>query len=261
MALAIAAASLALLAAAMVRLSDLDTQLASLRSHTASEIKQLQSRAQAVETAQGATIDGLAARLGALAAKVSSAPDPATIARTAEASVFTVITTTGDQGTAWVASSSGGASTLVTNFHVVETEWDGGGRTVQLVQGQSTYSGTVVAVAGTADLAAIRVGMAFPVLATSQGLPSPGDPVVVIGSPLGLGGSVVNGIVSAVQTIGDQTYIQFSAPISPGSSGSPVIDGSGKVTGIAEAKVVAAGAEGLGFAIPVGTTCSTVLSC
>jgi hypothetical protein len=60
-----------------------------------------------------------------------------------------------------------------------------------------------------------------------------GDNVVVIGSPLGLDRSVTSGNVSAFRTFGNKNLLQLSAPISAGSSGSPVISNSGKVVGIA----------------------------
>jgi serine protease Do len=54
-----------------------------------------------------------------------------------------------------------------------------------------------------------------------------GSRVCVIGSPLGLEGSVSDGIVSAKRDADGLKVLQISAPISPGSSGSPVIDASG----------------------------------
>lgn len=65
-------------------------------------------------------------------------------------------------------------------------------------------------------------------------LPRAGERVMVVGNPLGLEGSVSDGIVSAFRTdreIG--TLIQITAPISPGSSGSPVVNMRGEVVGVA----------------------------
>ena len=63
----------------------------------------------------------------------------------------------------------------------------------------------------------------------------PGDPVVVIGSPLGvLDGSISSGIVSSKRR-DDYNILQFTAPISPGSSGSPVLDSRGRVVAVARA--------------------------
>jgi tetratricopeptide (TPR) repeat protein len=76
-----------------------------------------------------------------------------------------------------------------------------------------------------------------------------GQKVIVIGNPTGLTGTVSDGIISAFRE--DRSLIQITAPISPGSSGSPVMDEEGKVIGVAtlQSKV----AQNLNFAIPVET--------
>ncbi|MGH9904261.1 MAG: tetratricopeptide repeat protein, partial [Pyrinomonadaceae bacterium] len=79
--------------------------------------------------------------------------------------------------------------------------------------------------------------------------PQEGESVVVIGNPLGLEGSVSNGIVSAVRDI--PTFgriIQITAPISPGSSGSPVVNMQGQVIGVATLQIT--GGQSVNFAIP-----------
>jgi tetratricopeptide (TPR) repeat protein len=79
--------------------------------------------------------------------------------------------------------------------------------------------------------------------------PQEGESLVVIGNPFGLEGSVTNGIVSAVRDI--PTFgriIQITAPISPGSSGSPVVNMQGQVIGVATLQVT--GGQSINFAIP-----------
>jgi hypothetical protein len=61
---------------------------------------------------------------------------------------------------------------------------------------------------------------------------SPGDKLVVIGSPLGLSQTVTEGIVSSKRKIEDAEYLQMSASISPGSSGSPVFNSKGDIVGL-----------------------------
>ncbi|MDQ2746481.1 MAG: trypsin-like peptidase domain-containing protein [Acidobacteriota bacterium] len=78
--------------------------------------------------------------------------------------------------------------------------------------------------------------------------PREGDKIIVYGSPLGLEGSVSDGIVSATRKIDKAIYMQITAPISHGSSGSPVIDMSGRVVGIATLNIE--GGQNLNFAIP-----------
>jgi Trypsin-like peptidase domain len=72
-----------------------------------------------------------------------------------------------------------------------------------------------------------------------------GQKVLVIGNPEGLQGTVSDGIVAAFRD--DRTYIQITAPISPGSSGSPVLDESGQVIGMAT--LVFREGQNLNFAI------------
>jgi tetratricopeptide (TPR) repeat protein len=82
-----------------------------------------------------------------------------------------------------------------------------------------------------------------------RAVPQEGESIVVVGNPFGLEGSVSNGIVSAVREIsGYGKIIQITAPISPGSSGSPVVNMFGQVIGIASLQ--AAEGQSLNFAIP-----------
>ncbi len=88
-----------------------------------------------------------------------------------------------------------------------------------------------------------------------------GMPVVAIGNPFGLSGSVTFGIVSQLgRTVQYQStsrtftiadIIQFSAPINPGNSGGPLLDTYGFVVGITSA--TASSGQGVGFAIPSDT--------
>ncbi len=82
--------------------------------------------------------------------------------------------------------------------------------------------------------------------------PQIGEGVVVIGSPLGLKGTVTTGIVSQVFPSG---VIQLNVAINPGNSGGPVFDMQGRVFGIATAKLQAidgvSAVDGLGAAIPI----------
>ena len=76
-----------------------------------------------------------------------------------------------------------------------------------------------------------------------------GARVAVLGAPLGLEGSVTEGIVSAVgREMGEKQYIQIDAALNEGNSGGPVIDEQGRVVGVATAMM--AEAENVGFAIP-----------
>lgn len=77
-----------------------------------------------------------------------------------------------------------------------------------------------------------------------------GDPVYVVGNPLGLDRTFTDGLISARRVVDGVAYIQISAPISPGSSGGPVLNAGGEVVGIATASV--ADGQNLNMAVPIG---------
>ncbi len=140
---------------------------------------------------------------------------------------------------------------IITNRHVIERS----SRVEILLNNGRKYTARgILAVDGEGDLALIQVSVppefaiALPILDTA---PEEGESIVVIGNPFGLEGSVSNGIVSAVREIpGYGKIIQITAPISPGSSGSPVVNMRGEVIGIATLQ--AAEGQSLNFAVPSG---------
>lgn len=138
---------------------------------------------------------------------------------------------------------------VVTNRHVI----DKSARVeVHLVDGKKFPAKGVLAVDGEGDLAMLQVDLPAGVAAAlpiSRGVPQEGESIVVVGNPFGLEGSVSNGIVSAVREIsGYGKIIQITAPISPGSSGSPVVNMYGQVIGVATLQ--AAEGQSLNFAVP-----------
>ena len=184
---------------------------------------------------------------------------PAVAARTA-ASV--VMIESGDSiGSGWVAHAYSKSSEIITNFHVVADAWTNGTADVRVHQLDSVWPGTVVRVDRNDDLAAIEVSRPLVALISATQRPRPGTAVMALGSPLGLDGTVTIGVVSGYRSLEGSNYLQFSAAISPGNSGGPVIDSRGRVVGIASAKVVYTGAEGLGLAIPVGVACASLVVC
>ncbi|MDP9006299.1 MAG: serine protease [Actinomycetota bacterium] len=192
--------------------------------------------------------ESLGQRVGALEAE--HRPDPADVAEVARASVFTVVSTTG-RGSAWVLGSEDGRSRLVTNFHVVGPR-NGPGARVQVLREEQRLDGEVVVVDERRDLAVVAVAAELPPLPIADAPPRVGDPVMVIGSPLGLEQSVVTGIVSAFRP----SHVQISAPLNPGNSGGPVIDADGEVFGVAVLKVGDEATEAIGLAIPLAEVCA-----
>ncbi len=75
-----------------------------------------------------------------------------------------------------------------------------------------------------------------------------GEPVYVVGNPQGLEGTFSQGIVSSIRDAGTDKLLQITAPISPGSSGGPVLNGKGEVIGVSVATF--RGGQNLNFAIP-----------
>src|SRR5829696_1046315 len=141
------------------------------------------------------------------------------------------------------------ADRIVTNRHVLEgayrAEVHSSAGAVFPVKG-------VLAVDAEGDIALLKIDTPTPQISPlplDKTSPQEGESVVVIGNPLGLEGSVTNGIVSAVRDI--PTFgriIQITAPISSGSSGSPVVNMQGQVIGIATLQIT--GGQSVNFAIP-----------
>ena len=141
------------------------------------------------------------------------------------------------------------ADRVITNRHVIERSTR---VVVHLMDGKKFTAKGVLAVDGEGDLALLQVdvpqGLGIP-LPVVRAVPQEGESIVVIGNPFGLEGSVSDGIVSAVREIsGYGKIIQITAPISPGSSGSPVVNMAGQVIGVATLQ--AAEGQSLNFAVP-----------
>ena len=141
------------------------------------------------------------------------------------------------------------ADRVITNRHVIEKS---SRVEIHLLDGKKYTVRGVLAIDGEGDLAMLQVEVpmasAIP-LPISRAVPQEGESIVVVGNPFGLEGSVSNGIVSAVREIsGYGKIIQITAPISPGSSGSPVVNMYGQVIGVATLQ--AAEGQSLNFAVP-----------
>ncbi len=162
---------------------------------------------------------------------------------------------------------------ILTNNHVVAEVANGGKLTVTFHDGSSS-SATIVGRDPMTDIAVIKVsnkaGLKPARLGSSASL-QVGDQVIAIGSPLGLSGTVTEGIVSAINrpVVTDQesddaqaaiSAIQTDAAINPGNSGGALVDEHGAVIGVNSAIATVAqgspgggqsGNIGVGFAIPI----------
>lgn len=176
---------------------------------------------------------------------------------------------TGATGSGFVLDRSGH---IITNNHVVaDADADGGSISIVDQEGRH-HDAEVVGRSPVYDIAVLYAEGATTLKPASLGRSERlrvGDPVVAIGSPLGLSATVTSGIVSAlgrpVSTDGTEdqsSYInavQTDAAINPGNSGGPLVDRRGQVVGVNSAIATngggtfngEAGNIGVGFAIPV----------
>ncbi|HMK52450.1 MAG TPA: tetratricopeptide repeat protein [Thermodesulfobacteriota bacterium] len=150
------------------------------------------------------------------------------------------------QGTGFFINKEGD---VITNYHVL---FGASRATIKTTDGKEYPIKRILAEDKMGDLIRVSIDIPkgtasfLPVLTT---LPEVGEKVIVIGTPLGLDKTVSDGIVSAVREIPEfGKIIQVTAPISAGSSGSPVINMRGEVVGIATFFIVAG--QNLNFAIP-----------
>jgi len=137
---------------------------------------------------------------------------------------------------------------IASNLHVVE----GAGRGYAKLVGQKTKYDIegITAVDPDRDLVVLKISAARPQtlsLGNSDGV-QVGEPVYAVGNPQGLEGTFSQGIVSSIREVGTDKLLQITAPISPGSSGGPVLNGKGEVIGVSVATF--RGGQNLNFAIP-----------
>jgi S1-C subfamily serine protease len=151
-------------------------------------------------------------------------------------------------GTGFIISSDG---KIATNLHVVESLKNGG---VLLTSGEKFDSFSVLAFDARKDIAIIKIpGFDLPTVALgNSNNVQVGEPVLAVGSPLGLQGTVTTGVVSSIRddpTGGGFKVLQTDASVNPGNSGGPLVNRQAEVIGIVTFKI--RGGENLNFAIPI----------
>jgi len=158
---------------------------------------------------------------------------------------------------------------ILTNLHVVA-----GGERLQVVFADGTESeATVIGVQPENDLAVIQAKTLpddlMPATLRSTADLAPGDEVVAVGFPFGIGPTVTAGVVSGLQRVHrsqDGTrdlvnLIQFDAAVNPGSSGGPLVTADGEVVGIVTAILNPTDQRvfiGIGFAVPIENAASAI---
>ncbi|MGW2309540.1 S1C family serine protease, partial [Actinomadura luteofluorescens] len=165
---------------------------------------------------------------------------------------------------------------VITNNHVASGGGGGGGQIQIVFNDKKTLPATIKGADPSSDVAVLKPEGQHslpPLPVGDSSAIAVGDPVIAIGSPLGLQGSVTTGIVSSLNRAvptrgegggGDASYlnaIQTDAAINPGNSGGPLVDAKGRVIGINTAIATLGGQSlggeqqsgsiGLGFAIPI----------
>ena len=234
------------------RLGDLQSEINTLSTGQESARNQLKE----LSNAQNQLSD----RLSATRNELARHPAATKIAKQAQPSVLTIFA--GDYlGSGFVVSSAGGTSQLLTNYHVVEPVYASGGRSVTVRRGDTSYDGDIIDVSQADDLAVITVHEQLPALHLESKHAAIGSPVLVLGSPNGLAGTVTSGIVSSYRDLDNANFLQFSAPISPGNSGGPVLDETGGVLGVTVMKDIRDQTEGIGYAIPTDRVCVSLSVC
>jgi S1-C subfamily serine protease len=195
------------------------------------------------------------------------------IAKRVGPSVVSIAVTTPDEyavGSGVVIDKDGD---VLTNNHVIAAAAQAAKSSIVVTfSNEDTATAKIVGRDPVSDLAVLKVptdGLTVATLGNSDSL-QVGDPVIAIGSPLGLEGTVTAGIVSAlgraVHVFGDNgssdaylNAIQTDAAINPGNSGGALVDAAGAVVGINSAAALASTgangqqtpASGIGYAIPI----------
>ncbi|MGA2530228.1 MAG: trypsin-like peptidase domain-containing protein [Acidimicrobiales bacterium] len=154
---------------------------------------------------------------------------------------------------------------ILTALHVVK-----GASSIKVSFADGTLANASVLAADTGDDIAVLAPSRLPTVLAPEvlgGSPQVGDPIFVVGNPLGLLGSLSAGVVSGLNRSFELApgrwmtgMIQFDAAVNPGSSGGPLLNAKGEVVGIVTGLANPAGANsfaGIGFAVPIATAGQT----
>ena len=200
----------------------------------------------------------------------TNAFDIKNIAATVTPSVVSIAVetaTSGGTGSGWVYQSTASSSYIVTNNHVIDAvasdtgtitvEFSNGDQIDAKIVGRDKAYDVAVLQINKGNLAALNLGDSTKLVV--------GEPVMAIGSPLGLASTVTTGIISALNrpvsagNVGQESFvnaIQTDAAINPGNSGGALVNAQGQIIGVNSAIATlssggTSGSIGLGFAIPI----------
>ena len=143
---------------------------------------------------------------------------------------------------------------ILTNAHVVAKS----GKVNIVLNDEREYTAVIVGADPDSDLAVLRIASDDPLPAIEMGDSADlmiGETVIAIGNPFGFSNTITTGVISAVNRSFRSRdrifydFIQTDASINPGNSGGPLLNINGELIGINTA--IYAGAQGIGFAIPI----------
>jgi tetratricopeptide (TPR) repeat protein len=139
---------------------------------------------------------------------------------------------------------------IITNNHVVRD----GAPLIDL--GGVRIPATVESTDDLNDIAVLTVAAEISAepLVLAEKIPPPGSNVFAIGNPRGLEKSISTGVLSGLRTAGKRELIQITTPVSPGSSGGPVFDATGRVIGVTVSSIE--DGQNLNFAVPASAVIS-----
>ena len=149
------------------------------------------------------------------------------------------------QGSGFLVGYSG---EIATCYHVVENAYS---VEVFFPLNSNSYNAQYIVSDKELDLAIIKTDFdTSPVSLSTLDDNLLGEDIFAIGSPLGLGGTISDGLISSYREIEGKNYLQISTPVSPGSSGGPIIiNNTHQVVGIVVGSIIAG--QNLNFAIPI----------
>ena len=149
------------------------------------------------------------------------------------------------QGSGFIVKDTG---VIITNFHVIDGAYP---VEIKLKSGDTFGEVSVIDFSAKHDIAVLKIkGFDLPTVELgNSNKVRVGEAVTVIGNPLGYEGSVSSGLLSQVRNFDGYHFHQISAPISPGSSGSPVFNAAGQVIGVATATDIEG--QNINFSVPI----------
>lgn len=224
---------------AQVRVADVEGQVASTQKNVRGVVKSLKGLGASIDEQEEKSLD-----VGLVREKVLP-------------SVVTVHCGI-NQGTGFAIEAEGAPSgysrAIITNHHVIDECTEGDGPEAQVLQGDSTPPTRLSSWDEKNDLALLFIDKDIPPLKIGE-TPEVGDPVVAVGSPYGLDGTVTRGVISNIF----DTFFTTDAAIGPGNSGGPLADRRGHVLGVTTAKLF--NSEGTNKAVRVSVRCQELVEC